>query len=52
MSGLNGITNAISNGFANAEISRANTLANITNQMNTIAMAQSQCYKRNGTLAA
>lgn len=47
MSGLNGITNAISNGFANAEISRANTLANITNQMNTIAMAQSQCCCEN-----
>ena len=40
MSGINGITNTLSNGFANAEISRANTLANITNQMNTIAMNQ------------
>ena len=40
MNGITGLTTAVSNGFANAEISRANTLANITNQMNTIAMAQ------------
>ena len=31
ISGINGITAALSNGFANAEISRANTLANVTN---------------------
>lgn len=43
ISGINGITSAISNGFANAEISRANSLANITNQMNTIAMNQQSC---------
>ena len=42
VSGINGITTALSNGFANAEISRANTLANVTNQMNTIAMNQQQ----------
>lgn len=47
MSGINGITNAISNGFANAEISRANTLANVTNQMNTIAMNQQNCCCEN-----
>lgn len=52
ISGLNGITSAVSNGFANAEISRANSLANITGQMNTIAMNQQQCYYHNGTLAA
>lgn len=40
ISGINGITSAVANGFAGAEISRANALANITNQMNTIAMAQ------------
>lgn len=43
VSGINGITAAIANGFAGAEISRANTLANLTNQMNTIAMNQQQC---------
>lgn len=52
ISGINGITSAISNGFAGAEISRANTLASITNQMNTIAMAQQQCYEHNDTLVA
>lgn len=46
ISGINGITSAISNGFANAEISRANSLANITNQMNTIAMnQQNNCFE-------
>ena len=40
MGGINTINTTLSNGFANAEISRANTLANITNQMNTIAMNQ------------
>ena len=47
MAGLNGITTTVSNGFANAEISRANTLANLTNQMNTIAMAQQSCCCEN-----
>ena len=47
ISGINGITSAISNGFAGAEISRANTLANITNQMNTIAMNQQACCCEN-----
>lgn len=45
--GLNGITSAISNGFAGAEISRANALANVTNQMNTIAMNQQNCCCEN-----
>lgn len=43
MNGLNGLTSAVTTGFGNAEISRANTLASITNQMNTIAMNQQQC---------
>ena len=42
MSGINGINSSIVNGFANAEISRANTLASITNQMNNLGMAQLQ----------
>lgn len=42
MSGINGITNAISSGFAGAEISRTNTLANLTNQLNANAMALQQ----------
>lgn len=42
INGINGINSTLSNGFANAEISRANTLASITGQMNTIAMNQQQ----------
>ena len=52
MSGINGINNVLSNGFANAEISRANTLANLTNQMNTIAMAQQNCCCENRAATA
>lgn len=47
MSGINGITNAISSGFAGAEISRTNTLANLTNQLNSNAMALQQCCCEN-----
>ena len=42
MSGITGINTTLTNGFANAEISRANTLASITNQMNNLGMAQLQ----------
>ena len=52
MAGINGITTAISNGFGNAEVSRANTLANITNQMNAIAMAQQNCCCENRAATA
>ena len=52
VSGISGITSALSNGFANAEISRANTLASITNQMNTIAMNQQQCCCENRAATA
>lgn len=52
ISGINGITSAISNGFAGAEISRANTLANLTNQMNTIAMNQQNCCCENRAATA
>lgn len=47
MGGINSINSTLSNGFANAEISRAATLANLTNQMNTIAMNQQQCCCNN-----
>ena len=52
IAGINGITTAVSNGFANAEISRANTLANLTNQMNTIAMNQQSCCCENRAAVA
>lgn len=52
IAGINGITTAVSNGFANAEISRANSLANLTNQMSTIAMAQQNCCCENRAATA
>lgn len=52
MSGINGITNAISSGFAGAEISRTNALANLTNQLNTNAMALQQCCCQNAANTA
>ena len=52
MSGINGIQTLLSNGFANAEVSRCNTLANLTNQMNSIAMAQQQCCCENRAATA
>lgn len=52
MAGINGITNAVSNGFANAEISRANTLANLTTQINNNAMAlQNSCCQQTANTA-
>ena len=52
MAGLNGINTTLSNGFSNAEISRAATLANLTNQMNTIAMNQQNCCCENRAATA
>jgi len=54
VSGINGITNALNTGFSNAEISRCNSQANIlqtlnnnqanlSTQLNTIAMNQQNC---------
>lgn len=43
MGSLNGITGAISNGFANAEISRCNANTNLLQTLNTMQMAQQQC---------
>ena len=52
VAGINGITSAITNGFSNAEISRANTLANLTAQMNAIAMNQQNCCCENRAATA
>ena len=43
MSGISGIQSSL----ASAEVSRCNALANLTNQMNTIAMAQQNCCCEN-----
>ena len=58
MAGLNGISSAINTGFSNAEVSRCNSQANIlqtlnnnqanlSNQLNTIAMNQQNCCCEN-----
>lgn len=53
MGSLNGITSAVSNGFANAEISRANSNMNLIEALNGMQMAQQQCLNNTvGTLAA
>lgn len=52
MSGINGLTTAVSNGFANAEISRCNTQANLTNLLNNIAMQQQNCCCENRSAVA
>ena len=44
---LNGINTAINNGFANAEVSRCNTQANILQTLNNIAMNQQNCCCQN-----
>lgn len=52
MSGINGIQTSLSNGFSNAEVSRCNTLANLTNQINSVAMAQQNCCCENRAATA
>ena len=48
MAGINGLNN----GLANAEISRCNLQSNLTNQLNTIAMAQQNCCCENRAATA
>lgn len=52
MAGINGLTAAVSNGFANAEVSRCNTQANITALLNNIAMQQQNCCCENRSAVA
>jgi len=52
MSGINALSTQQANGFANAEVSRCNALANLTNQMNAIAMAQQNCCCENRATTA
>ncbi len=47
MGGLNGITTAVSNGFANAEISRCNAQANTMQAMNSLASGLQNCCCEN-----
>lgn len=48
MAGINGINT----GLANAEISRCNLMSNLSNQLNTIAMAQQNCCCENRAATA
>lgn len=47
LSGINGLTTAVNNGFSNAEVSRCNTQMNLTNLLNNIAMQQQNCCCEN-----
>ena len=47
MAGIGNITNAVTNGFANAEISRCNAEANTLQALNTIGMSLQNCCCEN-----
>ena len=47
MNGINGITTAVSNGFANAEVSRCNAQTNVLQSMNGLAMSLQNCCCEN-----
>lgn len=47
MSGINGLNSAVSNGFANAEVSRCNAQANTLQAMNSLAMSLQNCCCEN-----
>lgn len=52
MSGLSNINNAVSNGFANAEVSRCNNQANILQAMNSLSMGLQNCCCENRSATA
>ena len=52
MGGINGLTTAVSTGFANAEISRTNAHANTLQTLNNMAMSLQQCCCENRAQAA
>lgn len=52
MGSLNGITTAVSNGFANAEISRANNMTNLLQSINGLSMTQQNCCCENRAAVA
>lgn len=47
MNGINGLTTAVSNGFANAEVSRCNAQTNVLQSMNGLAMSLQNCCCEN-----
>lgn len=52
MSGINGLTTAVNNGFANAEVSRCNANTNLLQALNGISMAQQNCCCENRAAVA
>jgi len=52
MNGINGLSTTVANGFANAEVSRCNSQANILQSLNSIAMAQQNCCCENRAATA
>lgn len=52
MSGLNGLTSAVNTGFANAEVSRCNSQANLLQALNGISMGLQNCCCENRAATA
>lgn len=52
MGGINGLTSAVSNGFAGAEISRCNTQANLLQSLNDLSMGLQNCCCENRAATA
>lgn len=52
MSGINSLNTAVSNGFANAEVSRCNANTNLLQALNGISMAQQNCCCENRAAVA
>ena len=47
MAGIGNLNNTVANGFANAEVARCNTQANLMSQLNAMAMNQQNCCCEN-----
>ena len=52
MAGINGVQTAVANGFANAEVSRCNTQANLTAALNNLGMSMQNCCCENRAATA
>lgn len=52
MGGINGLTSAVSNGFASAEVSRTNAQANLMQTLNAMALSFQNCCCENRAQAA
>ena len=52
MNGINGLNTTVANGFANAELGRANSNLTLVEGLNNISMAQQQCCCENRAAVA